>query len=91
MECVAPFSLIHPHKCISGKREQSILILLSIYQIVEESMMEEETTTKEISPSRVKAIEGHSDRVFFLLLKFLCRFILVIGILFVILLLQGIF
>ena len=65
--------------------------MLSIYQIVEESMMEEETTTKEISPSRVKAIEGHTDRVFFLLLKFLCRFILVIGILFVILLLQGIF
>ena len=26
VECVAPFSLIHPHKCVSGKRELGFLL-----------------------------------------------------------------
>lgn len=33
------------------------------YIIVEDSYMEEESSTKEMSPTRVKAVEGHSNKV----------------------------
>ena len=63
MECVAPFSLIQPHKCISGKKEQGLFYSLWVYRLVEDSFMEEEVSTKELLPSKVKSIEGHSNKV----------------------------
>ena len=40
---------------------------MSIYRIVDDSFMEEEVSTKEISPSRVRSVEGHTDKVIHLL------------------------
>lgn len=41
------------------------------YIIVEDSYMEEESSTKEMSPTRVKAVEGHSNKVALFLYAFL--------------------
>lgn len=40
-----------------------LFIYLCHYVIVEDSYMEEESSTKEMSPTRVKAVEGHSNKV----------------------------
>ncbi|KAK8828939.1 hypothetical protein WA538_000942 [Blastocystis sp. DL] len=53
VDCVAPFSLIYPHKCCSKKKES---------QSSQYGETEKETT--EVPPTKVKTLEGHNKEVY---------------------------